>query len=69
MDSQRTTSARILLISEESLLFYTYVVGQKIKKVQGKKNLVKSNKSISRKFFEQIPFIAISKMAKNPFLK
>ena len=30
---------------------------------------MKSNKSISRKkFFDQIPFFAISKMAKNQFL-
>ena len=33
------------------------------------KKLVKSNKSISRKnFFDQIPFLAISKMTKNLFL-
>ena len=33
------------------------------------KKLVKSNKSISRKnFFDQNPFFAISKMAKNQFL-
>ena len=32
------------------------------------KKLMKSNKSISRNFFEQIPFFAISKMAKNQFL-
>ena len=32
------------------------------------KSLVKSNKSISRKLFDQIPFFAISKMAKNQFL-
>ena len=42
-------------------------MGQKIKKVEAKK-LVKSNKSISRFFFDQIPFFAISKMAKNQFL-
>ena len=43
---------------------------KKIKKVQSKKKLMKSNKSISRKkfFFYQIPFFAISKMAKNQFL-
>ena len=35
--------------------------GAKFKKVQ-------SNKSISRNFFDQIPFFAISKMAKNQFL-
>ena len=29
---------------------------------------MKSNKSISRFFFDQIPFFAISKMAKNQFL-
>ena len=29
---------------------------------------VQSNKSISRIFFDQIPFFAISKMAKNQFL-
>ena len=40
-----------------------------IKKSRPKK-LVKSNKSISRKkFFNQIPFFAISKMAKNQVLK
>ena len=38
-------------------------------KKSGPKKLVKSNKSISRKtFFDQIPFFAISKMAKNQFL-
>ena len=35
---------------------------------QWAKKLVKSNKSISRKFFYQNPFFAISKMAKNQFL-
>ena len=40
-----------------------YTVGQKIYE-----SPVKSNKSISRFFFEQIPFLAISKMAKNQFL-
>ena len=40
---------------------------RKFKKVQARK-LVKSNKSISRIFFDQIPFFAISKMAKNQFL-
>ena len=29
---------------------------------------MKSNKSISRNFFDQIPFFAISNMAKNQFL-
>ena len=34
------------------------------------KKLMKSSKSISRKnLFDQIPFFAISKMAKNQFLK
>ena len=40
---------------------------RKSKKVQAKK-FVKSNKSISPIFFDQIPFLAISKMAKNQFL-
>ena len=45
-----------------------HTVGQKIKKIQAKK-LVKSNKSIShKKSFYQIPYFAISKMAKNQFL-
>ena len=44
-------------------------VGQKIKKVQAKKKIVKSNKSISLKnFFIKFHFFAISKMAKNQFL-
>ena len=40
---------------------------RKLKKSRPKK-LVKSNKSISRKYFEQNPFLAILKMAKNQFL-
>ena len=40
---------------------------ENIKKSRPKKH-VKSNKSISRIFFDQIPFFAISKMAKNHFL-
>ena len=41
---------------------------EKLKNSRPKK-LMKSNKSISRKkFFEQFPFFAISKMAKNQFL-
>ena len=41
---------------------------ENLKKSRPKK-LVKSNKAISRKkFFDQIPFFAISKMAKNQFL-
>ena len=43
-------------------------LARKFKKVQAKK-LVKSNKSISRIIFVQIPFFAISNMAKNQFLK
>ena len=43
--------------------------GRKFKIVQAKKNLVKSNKSISRKiFFDQNPIFAISKMGKKLFL-
>ena len=38
-------------------------------KIVQDEKLVKSNKSISQKiFFDQIPFFAISKMAKNQFL-
>ena len=40
---------------------------ENLKKSRPKK-LVKSNKSISRNFFDQIQFFAISKMAKNHFL-
>ena len=40
---------------------------RKLKKFRPKK-LVKSNKLISRNFFYQIPFFAISKMAKSQFL-
>ena len=40
-------------------------VGQKIKKSPGQKNIVKSNKSISRFFCGQIQFFAISKLVKN----
>ena len=48
---------------------YVHTVGQKIKKKSRAKKLVKSKKSISRKCFcDQIPFFAISKMAKNQFL-
>ena len=44
---------------------------ENLKRPDQKKNLVKSNKSISRKkiFSDQIPFFSISKMAKNQFLK
>ena len=38
------------------------------KKKSRPKKLVKSNKSISRTFFNQNPFFAMSKMAKNQFL-
>ena len=38
--------------------------GPENKKVQAKKNLVKSNNSISIIFFDLIPFFAMSKMAK-----
>ena len=50
-------------------IVYTYHSRpEKLKKSRPKK-LVKSNKSISRKnYFDQIPFFAISKMAKNQFL-
>ena len=49
---------------KEKLFFLTWPE----KKFRPKK-LVKSNKSISRKnLFDQIPFFAISKMAKNQFL-
>ena len=42
--------------------------GQKIFKKSRPKKLVKSNKSILRKnFFDQNPFFAIAKMAKNLF--
>ena len=41
---------------------------ENLKKSRQKK-IMKSNKSISRKYlFDQIPFFAISKMAKNQFL-
>ena len=49
-------------------LIYERTADQKILKSPGQKKLVKSNKSISRNFFDQIPFFAISKMAKNEFL-
>ena len=43
-----------------------YTVDHKIKKVQAKKKIVKSNKSISRKiYFDQIPFFAIKKWPKS----
>ena len=42
---------------------------ENLKKVQAKKKLVKSNKSISRIiFFDLIQFFAISKIANNQFL-
>ena len=46
---------------------YPHSGPENLKKSRPKK-LVKSNKSISRKFFDQIPFFAISNMAKNQFL-
>ena len=64
-------------VSDE--IFYSYVLkeetqynlhsgSENLKKSRPKK-LVKTNKSISRiKFLGQIPFFAISKMAKNQFL-
>ena len=65
-----------LLLHEMRILvdFFCKNIAQwarKFKKVQAKKKIVKSNKSISRNnFFDQIPFFAISKMtpAKNQFL-
>ena len=44
-------------------------VGQKIKKSSGQKNSWNQINQIHEKiFFDQIPFFAISKMAKNQFL-
>ena len=47
-----------------------HIIGKKQKKDKFREvKLVKSNKSISREiFFHQIPFFAISNMAKNQFL-
>ena len=42
---------------------------KKISSAGQAKKLVKSNKSMSRNFFGQIPFFAISKLTKNQFLK
>ena len=54
--------------SNYNYTFETYNRPQNLKKSRPKK-LVKSIKSISRKkFLKQIPFFAISKMAKNQFL-
>ena len=60
------------MIRPKPTLVFGYLintVGQKIWKIQAKKKLVKSNKSISQFFFDQIPFFAILKMAKTQFLK
>ena len=56
-----------LAISSKIWLFHSGP--ENLKKCRPKK-LIKSNKSISQKaFFNQVPFFAISKMAKNQFLK
>ena len=47
-------NANFFLILDENCIYIfrsEFTVGQKIKKIQGKKKLVKSNKSISRTFF------------------
>ena len=49
-------------------ILFDFTVGQKIKNSQDQKKLIKSNKLISQKKFHQIPFFAISKMAKTQFL-
>ena len=60
-----------VMIHDPRLILLAHLTqwARKFKKVQAKKKLVKSNKSISRKkFFDQIHFFAISKMAKNQIL-
>ena len=60
----------IHFLENYNVIYYNLTVAgpEKLKKSRPKK-LVKSNKSISRiYFFGQIPFFAISKLAKNQFL-
>ena len=44
------------------------VWAKKFKKVQAKKTREIKQINLTKKFFDQIPFLAISKMAKNQFL-